>query len=74
MASDQRARCELSRVSSSRKLLTLSHPSHRIVNALIETAIERGCYKVILDCAEENVEFYKRAGMKKKEVQMVKYM
>ncbi len=32
---------------------------------------ERGCYKVILDCAEHNVAFYEKCGLTKKEVQMV---
>ena len=33
-----------------------------------------GCYKVILDCAEENKGFYEKAGMRQKEVQMVRYL
>ena len=46
----------------------------RIVSALIEEATKRGCYKVLLDCDEKNVGFYEKAGMKRKEVQMVKYL
>lgn len=34
---------------------------------------ERGCYKVILDCADENVGFYEKSGFARKEVQMAKY-
>ena len=45
----------------------------RIVNALIDEASERQCYKVILDCDEANVGFYEKAGMVRKEVQMAKY-
>ena len=33
----------------------------------------RGCYKVILDCAEDNAGFYARCGFRRKEVQMVQY-
>ena len=33
---------------------------------------EAGCYKVILDCSEENVPFYEKCGLTKKEVQMVR--
>ena len=32
----------------------------------------QGCYKVILDCAEHNVDFYGKCGLSKKEVQMVR--
>lgn len=45
----------------------------RLVEALIGAAQEMGCYKVILDCAESNVEFYEKCGLTRKEVQMVKY-
>jgi len=44
-----------------------------VVNTLVEEAKKRGCYKVILDCDEKNIDFYKKAGMERKEVQMVKY-
>ena len=33
-----------------------------------------GCYKVILDCSEDNVSFYTRCGFKQKEVQMAAYI
>lgn len=33
---------------------------------------EAGCYKVILDCSEDNVPFYEKCGLTRKEVQMVK--
>ena len=45
-----------------------------VIEALINIAKERGCYKVILDCAENNVAFYERCGLTRKEVQMVKYL
>ncbi|EFN58379.1 hypothetical protein CHLNCDRAFT_56820 [Chlorella variabilis] len=35
---------------------------------------ELGCYKVILDCSEDNAPFYEKCGLIKKEVQMVKYL
>ena len=34
-------------------------------------ARKAGCYKVILDCSEDNVDFYARSGFKRKEVHMV---
>ncbi|CAD7697636.1 unnamed protein product [Ostreobium quekettii] len=45
----------------------------RLVAALLEAAREAGCYKAILDCAEQNQGFYEKCGMVRKEVQMVKY-
>lgn len=33
-----------------------------------------GCYKVILDCSEDNVRFYERCGFVRKEVQMAAYI
>ncbi len=35
-------------------------------------AREAGCYKVILDCAEENAAFYEKCGLTIKEIQMVR--
>nr|XP_009775603.1 PREDICTED: glucosamine 6-phosphate N-acetyltransferase [Nicotiana sylvestris] len=45
----------------------------RIVEYLANHAYSMGCYKVILDCTEENRLFYEKCGFKKKEIQMVKY-
>ncbi|KAG2482745.1 hypothetical protein HYH03_018339 [Edaphochlamys debaryana] len=45
-----------------------------LVEALIEAARADGCYKVILDCAESNQAFYEKAGLQRKEVQMVRYL
>jgi glucosamine-phosphate N-acetyltransferase len=36
-------------------------------------ATERGCYKVILDCAEKNRAFYEKCGYKLHGIQMAKY-
>jgi len=36
-------------------------------------AQEKACYKVILDCNENNITFYAKLGLIKKENQMVKY-
>lgn len=45
----------------------------RIVEHLTGLARARGCYKVILDCAEDNAGFYAKCGFRRKEVQMVQY-
>jgi GNAT superfamily N-acetyltransferase len=45
----------------------------RLVQQLVLIANESGCYKVILDCAEENVPFYTICGFTRKEIMMVKY-
>lgn len=44
-----------------------------LVKRLVDIAREKGCYKVILDCGEENVRFYQKCGLERKEVHMVKY-
>ncbi|GIL71506.1 hypothetical protein Vretifemale_2056 [Volvox reticuliferus] len=46
----------------------------KLIQALIESAREAGCYKVILDCSEANSPFYEKCGLTRKEVQMVKYL
>jgi glucosamine-phosphate N-acetyltransferase len=38
-----------------------------IMEECIKYAKQRGCYKIILDCAEKNVPFYKRSGFYIKE-------
>lgn len=45
----------------------------RIVCALMDAGKSLGCYKVILDCSDDNVPFYEKVGLSRKEVQMVKY-
>lgn len=42
----------------------------QIIDALVEVAKEEKCYKVILNCSEENVGFYEKCGFEQKEVQM----
>ena len=46
------------------------------MGAALRQAIGRalGCYKVMLDCSRDNVDFYKRCGFKEKEVQMAIYL
>ncbi len=43
----------------------------RVLAALLDYAREAWCYKVILDCSDQNVAFYEKCGFEKKEVQMV---
>ena len=45
----------------------------RLVEHLMMKARENGCYKVILDCAEHNVGFYEKNGMKRSDVHMIHY-
>lgn len=45
----------------------------RLVDRLTQLANELGCYKSILDAAENNVGFYEKCGYKRKEVQMAHY-
>ena len=40
----------------------------------MQKAEEAGCYKVILDCSEDNVAFYTKCGLTRKEVQMVRWV
>lgn len=41
-----------------------------IVKKAIEAAKEAGCYKIVLDCSEENVPFYGKLGFRKHGVEM----
>ena len=45
----------------------------KLIDYLINVAQESNCYKVILDCDEQNVAFYEKCGMVKKGVQMALY-
>ena len=38
----------------------------KMINACIDYAKTQKCYKIILDCSEENAEFYKKCGFMKK--------
>lgn len=46
----------------------------RVIERCIEEAKLRGCYKVILDCSEDNAAFYAKCGLERKEIQMVSYL
>lgn len=46
----------------------------RLIEELVSVCRAKGCYKVILDCADHNVAFYEKCGLTKKEIQMVKYL
>jgi glucosamine-phosphate N-acetyltransferase len=45
-----------------------------LTKALIQLGRDVGCYKIILDCNDDNVAFYERCGMRPKERQMVIYL
>lgn len=45
--------------------------SRKLVERAIEIGHEFGCYKVILNCSEDNIAFYQHLGFKKAENQMV---
>ncbi|CAI6007810.1 unnamed protein product [Closterium sp. NIES-65] len=49
------------------------HLGHRIIQTLTDIAKKQGCYKVILDCDEKNVDFYKKCGYSVKNVGMAVY-
>ena len=46
----------------------------RLIELLKQLAAVNGCYKIILDCAEHNVAFYKKCGFSVKGVEMSLYM
>jgi len=41
-----------------------------LIEELKELAIKKSCYKVILNCSEDNIGFYEKCGFYQKEVQM----
>lgn len=47
--------------------------TNSIIEQLKHLGNSKGCYKIILDCADHNVPFYEKCDFKKKEVQMVRY-
>jgi hypothetical protein len=51
---------------------TAPPPRPRLIDELTRVCRERGCYKVILDCADHNVAFYEKCGLTRKEIQMVR--
>ena len=46
----------------------------RIIQALVDAAEARGCYKVTLDCAEHNVPFYVASGLELRGKQMTRLL
>lgn len=44
-----------------------------IIDYLTSISKENNCYKVILNCTDENVKFYEKCGFQKKENQMALY-
>ena len=57
------------------------HNNHRklgygkkIINELINICIQSNCYKIILNCNENNINFYENCGFTQKEIEMVKYL
>jgi len=45
-----------------------------IINYLTEFARNNGCYKVILDCSKECIDFYNKCGYEQKNIQMALYL
>lgn len=45
----------------------------KIISSLLALSKDKGCYKTILACSEENEEFYKKCGFIRKELEMVVY-
>lgn len=45
----------------------------KIISYLTNLAKENNCYKVILNCKEENCKFYQKCGFVKKEIEMAIY-
>ena len=45
-----------------------------LIDHCIDYAKENNCYKIILNCAEHNIEFYKKCGFNNKNVEMSMYI
>ncbi|KAK9840348.1 hypothetical protein WJX74_008068 [Apatococcus lobatus] len=50
------------------------HLGQRLIDELVSMACSYGCYKIILDCARSNMEFYNKCGFEEKGVEMAKYI
>lgn len=50
------------------------HIGSNLVKKLLAFARHRQCYKVIVDCSEDNVSFYEACGFKRKDVSLVRYI
>ena len=46
----------------------------KIITYLVNIFKNLNCYKIILDCSDSNIDFYKKCGFKKKENQMALYL
>jgi len=55
---------------STRKELEREGIGKALVERAIEESRKHGCYKVILDCSEDNVPFYEKCGLHREEQQM----
>lgn len=42
----------------------------KLLDSLSQMAKDQGCYKVILDCSEDNAPFYEKCGFKKHGIEM----
>lgn len=49
------------------------HIGRTLITKLVQLAKEKGCYKVVLDCAKENVAFYEKCGFEQHGTQMTIY-
>eukprot|EP00766_Chilomastix_caulleryi_P003442 gnl/Chilomastix_caulleri/4524.p1 GENE.gnl/Chilomastix_caulleri/4524~~gnl/Chilomastix_caulleri/4524.p1 ORF type:complete len:147 (+),score=62.10 gnl/Chilomastix_caulleri/4524:323-763(+) len=46
----------------------------KIIGQLVAIASQKGCYKVLLDCAPHNVQFYAKCGLEEHGMMMSKYL
>jgi glucosamine-phosphate N-acetyltransferase len=46
----------------------------KIINQLVEVGKQHGCYKVVLNCNPNNIDFYKKCNFIQKGVEMCLYM
>ena len=56
------------------KLCRGQHLGKDMITKLINTANDNFCYKIILNCDNQNIDFYKKLGFKNGENSMVKYL
>ena len=46
----------------------------KLINFLINVGKNNNCYKIILNCSEDNILFYEKCGFKQKNVEMSLYL
>ena len=46
----------------------------KLIDHCVEYAKTKGCYKIILNCSEKNIQFYEKCGFKNKNVEMSLYI